>query len=35
MARGESSDATKETHDAGEQCPLCANKSLPPEGELM
>ena len=27
MSRGDSSDITRDIHDAEDECPLCANKS--------
>lgn len=32
MSRGDSRDTTRDIHDAGDDCPLCANKS-PTEGK--
>lgn len=34
MSRGDSSDITRDIHDAGEQCPSCASESSLSEGKM-
>ena len=33
MSRGDSSDITRDIHDAEDECPLCTNKSSPTKGK--